>query len=77
MPDPCRGCEFREVDFGGCRCQAALMTGDAAVTDPACSLSPHREKLTRFVDSIQDAEPKGEDAFRERPIGISFRRNPG
>ncbi|WP_437569840.1 pyrroloquinoline quinone biosynthesis protein PqqE [Sorangium sp. So ce542] len=40
MAEPCRGCERREADFGGCRCQAYHLTGDAAATDPACSLSP-------------------------------------
>jgi len=39
MPEPCRSCERRAVDFGGCRCQAFHLTGDAAATDPACSLS--------------------------------------
>jgi pyrroloquinoline quinone biosynthesis protein E len=53
MPDPCRSCEFREVDFGGCRCQAALLVGDAALTDPVCNLSPHHNKLRDFVESIQ------------------------
>jgi PqqA peptide cyclase len=42
MPQPCRSCERREIDWGGCRCQAFLLTGDAGVTDPACSLSPQR-----------------------------------
>jgi pyrroloquinoline quinone biosynthesis protein E len=41
MPDPCRTCDKRTVDFGGCRCQAFHLTGNAAATDPACSLSPH------------------------------------
>ncbi len=45
MPEPCRICDLREVDFGGCRCQAALLTGDAARTDPACALSPDRAML--------------------------------
>src|SRR5204863_169646 len=40
MPEPCRSCERRAVDFGGCRCQAYHLTGDAAATDPACSLAP-------------------------------------
>ncbi len=40
MPDPCRSCEHRSRDFGGCRCQAFHLTGDAARTDPACVLSP-------------------------------------
>jgi pyrroloquinoline quinone biosynthesis protein E len=41
MPEPCRGCERRTIDFGGCRCQAFALAGDAALTDPACTLSPH------------------------------------
>ncbi|SNY68643.1 pyrroloquinoline quinone biosynthesis protein PqqE [Paractinoplanes atraurantiacus] len=45
MPDPCRGCDLRELDFGGCRCQAFQLTGDAAATDPVCSLSPHHQDL--------------------------------
>ena len=40
MPEPCRSCERREIDFGGCRCQAFLLTGDPAATDPVCHLSP-------------------------------------
>jgi PqqA peptide cyclase len=40
MPEPCRTCDRRTEDFGGCRCQALLLAGDASVTDPACSLAP-------------------------------------
>ena len=40
LPDPCRSCALKEVDFGGCRCQAMALAGDAAATDPACELSP-------------------------------------
>ncbi|MCF3132588.1 pyrroloquinoline quinone biosynthesis protein PqqE [Streptomyces olivochromogenes] len=40
MREPCRGCPHRDEDFGGCRCQAFALTGDAARTDPACRLSP-------------------------------------
>lgn len=40
MPEPCRSCDRRGEDFGGCRCQAFLLAGDATVTDPACSLAP-------------------------------------
>jgi len=40
MPEPCRSCERRTEDFGGCRCQAFLLTTDANATDPACSLAP-------------------------------------
>ena len=49
MREPCRGCDRRGVDFGGCRCQAFLLTGDAAATDPVCSLSPDREVVDRIV----------------------------
>jgi pyrroloquinoline quinone biosynthesis protein E len=40
MQEPCRSCDRRTEDFGGCRCQAMLLAGDATVTDPACSLAP-------------------------------------
>lgn len=40
MPEPCKSCEQRHTDFGGCRCQAFHLTGDAAATDPVCGLSP-------------------------------------
>jgi pyrroloquinoline quinone biosynthesis protein E len=75
MPAPCRDCSFREADFGGCRCQAFLITGDASVTDPACSLSPHREKLTTFVESIQKLPP-APSSYAEEPLNLSFRQNP-
>jgi pyrroloquinoline quinone biosynthesis protein E len=52
MPQPCRSCDQREIDFGGCRCQAALLTGDAANTDPACALSPHRQALLDATDGF-------------------------
>jgi pyrroloquinoline quinone biosynthesis protein E len=40
MPEPCASCERKRIDFGGCRCQAMLLTGDASATDPVCSLAP-------------------------------------
>jgi PqqA peptide cyclase len=45
MAEPCRSCPERERDFGGCRCQAFLLTGDARRTDPACQLSPDHSKV--------------------------------
>jgi pyrroloquinoline quinone biosynthesis protein E len=48
MPEPCQSCPQKEIDFGGCRCQAALLTGNAANTDPVCTLSPNRA----IVDSV-------------------------
>ncbi len=75
MPAPCCECPMREIDFGGCRCQAALITGDANATDPACSLSPYREKLTSFVDSIQK-DPETVPSLVVEPGRFSFRQNP-
>src|SRR5271165_5839466 len=40
MPEPCKSCDRRTEDFGGCRCQAFLLTGDASATDPVCMLAP-------------------------------------
>ncbi|HJT08892.1 MAG TPA: pyrroloquinoline quinone biosynthesis protein PqqE [Stellaceae bacterium] len=45
MPLPCRDCERREIDWGGCRCQAFALTGDAGRVDPACALSPDHHLL--------------------------------
>jgi pyrroloquinoline quinone biosynthesis protein E len=49
MPEPCKSCEFREIDFGGCRCQAALLAGDAAKTDPVCEFSPDRPAIDAML----------------------------
>jgi len=64
MPEPCRSCPLREVDHGGCRCQAALLTGDAAATDPACSLSPRRDALPR---ATRPTGPSATLVMRENP----------
>jgi pyrroloquinoline quinone biosynthesis protein E len=53
MPDPCRSCDRRERDFGGCRCQAFQLTGDAARTDPVCHLSPDHALVTDAVVAAQ------------------------
>ncbi|MFC8436409.1 pyrroloquinoline quinone biosynthesis protein PqqE [Streptomyces sp. NPDC057253] len=53
MSGPCGGCPRRETDFGGCRCQAHALTGDAARTDPACALSPDHA----LVRALADAPP--------------------
>ena len=62
MPDPCRSCDRREVDFGGCRCQALQLTGDAARTDPVCHLSPDHHLVAEAVQAANEgAEPSEED----------------
>ena len=55
MAEPCRSCEHRERDLGGCRCQAFALTGDANATDPACSLSPHHEDMLTTARAEADS----------------------
>jgi pyrroloquinoline quinone biosynthesis protein E len=59
MPEPCRSCGEKEQDFGGCRCQAFLLTGDAANTDPACAKSPHHHVIEMAISRASKLhEPK-------------------
>ncbi|HUC18704.1 MAG TPA: pyrroloquinoline quinone biosynthesis protein PqqE [Acetobacteraceae bacterium] len=58
MPEPCRSCDRREIDFGGCRCQAMALTGDAGATDPACELSPHHARLFETASAESAAVPR-------------------
>ena len=55
MKEPCRSCPEKAKDFGGCRCQAYLMTGDATNADPVCSKSPHNAELQQLVASVHAA----------------------
>ncbi len=55
MPEPCRSCEFKERDYGGCRCQAALITGDAGKTDPVCEFSPDRGLVDAMLAEVGSA----------------------
>ncbi|MDP9096306.1 MAG: pyrroloquinoline quinone biosynthesis protein PqqE, partial [Pseudomonadota bacterium] len=57
MPEPCRSCDHREIDWGGCRCQAFALTGDAAVTDPACVLSPDHAVIAQAVAAASGESP--------------------
>lgn len=66
MQEPCRSCEFRTADFGGCRCQAALLAGDPAATDPVCRLSPRRGEVDALLDVASEA-PIGAATFRQAP----------
>jgi pyrroloquinoline quinone biosynthesis protein E len=54
MKEPCRSCPRKAVDFGGCRCQAFALTGDAANTDPVCTLSPLRSLVDEALGEIPD-----------------------
>ncbi len=54
MPLPCRECPQREIDFGGCRCQAALLTGDDHATDPVCELAPGRAIVDQILATVEE-----------------------
>lgn len=59
MAEPCRTCDEKEKDFGGCRCQAFLLTGDASNTDPACAKSPHHHVIEMAISrASKPHEPK-------------------
>jgi pyrroloquinoline quinone biosynthesis protein E len=67
MAEPCQSCALREVDFGGCRCQALAIVGDAASTDPACELSPHHHRMLALAEHDSgDAEIHYD--YRGRPV---------
>jgi PqqA peptide cyclase len=55
MKEPCRSCPEKVKDFGGCRCQAYMLTGDPANADPVCDLSPHHHVVLEAVDQAQKA----------------------
>ena len=57
MPEPCRSCEHRTEDFGGCRCQAFLLTADANATDPACSLAPAHHVVESVLLEVNSGAP--------------------
>jgi PqqA peptide cyclase len=69
MKEPCRTCPRREIDYGGCRCQAFALTGDAANTDPACSLSPLHEQWAQVAE-VESHKPPPEFIYR-RPGGAT------
>ena len=70
MREPCRSCPEREKDFGGCRCQAYLLTGDASNADPVCSKSPHHDKV---LDAINAASMLPVAGSNDKPLVF---RNP-
>lgn len=58
MPDPCRSCSLKEKDWGGCRCQALALAGDAAATDPVCARSPKHDDLRRLIAARASEPPE-------------------
>ena len=73
MKEPCRTCPERTKDFGGCRCQAYLLTGDAANADPVCSKSPHHAELQQTAQRIGEAASGVQVPFRFRNLRNSKR----
>jgi PqqA peptide cyclase len=57
MKEPCRSCPRKDIDFGGCRCQAFALTGDPEAADPACSLSPHHHMMAELTAASGTKEP--------------------
>jgi pyrroloquinoline quinone biosynthesis protein E len=84
MPEPCRSCDRRSEDFGGCRCQAFLLAGDATVTDPACSLAPSHGIVEAAVleanENAEIARPTSASSFvqlqKQTTDMWSYRTNP-
>ncbi len=70
MPEPCRSCERRSVDYGGCRCQAYHLTGDARATDPVCKLAPaHGLIETARAEALAGETPA--PRYRARKITVA------
>ena len=67
MQEPCKSCDRRTLDFGGCRCQALLLAGDAAATDPVCSLAPQRSKVDAILAEVPAASPAAKPVWLYRP----------
>jgi pyrroloquinoline quinone biosynthesis protein E len=72
MQEPCRSCDRRAQDFGGCRCQAFLLAGDPAVTDPVCTLTPRRQIVEEIIAAV-NAEPLAPVAAK---VDWLYRPNP-
>ena len=67
MVEPCASCPERMIDLGGCRCQALMLTGDAANADPVCSLSPFHDRVTKITDRASGEFDSSE------PVPLLFR----
>jgi len=84
MPEPCRSCDRRGEDFGGCRCQAFLLTANAKATDPACSLAPAHHLIQAAVLQANSepaiAQPAPASSFvqlqKQAATLWSYRTNP-
>ena len=64
MKEPCLSCERKHLDFGGCRCQALALTGDAAATDPVCVKSPLHESIGAMATMESAVAEPGAATYR-------------
>jgi pyrroloquinoline quinone biosynthesis protein E len=72
MPEPCRSCPQKEIDFGGCRCQAALLTGNTANTDPVCEFSPNRARVDAVLRDVNSTSDHARNwSYRTNPRSLS------
>ncbi|SMX32333.1 pyrroloquinoline quinone biosynthesis protein PqqE [Actibacterium lipolyticum] len=66
MPEPCQSCDRKEIDFGGCRCQAMALLGDPAATDPVCVKSPRHEVVAQLAEGFSSSG-SDELSYRAQP----------
>ncbi|MGH6823228.1 MAG: pyrroloquinoline quinone biosynthesis protein PqqE [Methylocella sp.] len=70
MREPCRSCPRKTIDYGGCRCQALALTGDAREADPVCYLSPHHDKVLNVAVLAGQGEDAGAAAYSYRRMKL-------
>lgn len=63
LPEPCQSCDRKLIDFGGCRCQAMALAGDASATDPVCSKSPKHQAVLDLLN-LAHTEPDAPFTYR-------------
>lgn len=73
MKDPCRTCPDKEKDYGGCRCQAYLITGEAEAADPVCHKSPQHHQVVQWVEQAQQRDDHATTVTMQKPAQL---RNP-
>jgi len=73
MKEPCRSCPEKEKDLGGCRCQAYMLTGDAANADPVCDKSPQHQKVVDVVEHVNALA--GDPGFEAKPLVFRNMKN--
>lgn len=73
MKEPCRSCPEKEKDLGGCRCQAFMLTGDAANADPVCDKSPHHQKVVEQIERVEKLAARG--TLDEKPLVFRNMKN--